>query len=178
MLKKITYLIVLVSAIITVSCRSTKNTVETHTSTVNDSIRLSSLIVTDTVKSIVKTIYVPAIANLNIDSPCDSLGNLKPVNITTSAGNFKATIKSIGNKLKISVQELDSLVSVNTNLKITSTSKDSIIRNLKSKIIDIKKTKKVKYRPTKLTWIFLIWALISTALLFRSKIPFLKFLPF
>ena len=150
------YLIILVFAIITFSCRSTKNTVETHTSTVNDSIRLSSLIVTDTVKSIAKTIYVPAVANLNIDNPCDSLGNLKPVNVTTSAGNFKATITSIGNKLKVNVKEIDSLVSVNTNLKITSKSKDSIIRNLKSKIIDTKKSKKTIYKPPFWAWISIV----------------------
>lgn len=71
-------------------------------------VRKDSIVVKDSL------VYIPTIANtpIYLENPCkllcDSLGNLKNVNITTSKGGLKSTVKTLGNGL-IFECETDSL---------------------------------------------------------------------
>lgn len=161
------YLIIILSIFI-ISCSSTKVTTETHTLVKKDSTKISHIEKKDSIRIVEKIVYLPAKAGLVVDNPCDSLGNLKPINISTSAGNFKATITSQGNKLKLNIKEIDSLVSVKDKILVIKTKQDSVIASLKEKIKDIKETIIIKYRPTKWTYIFFIWDILATLLIFYS----------
>lgn len=71
-------------------------------------VRKDSIVVKDSL------VYIPTIVNtpIYLENPCkllcDSLGNLKNVNITTSKGGLKSTVKTLGNGL-IFECETDSL---------------------------------------------------------------------
>ncbi|MFZ2432516.1 MAG: hypothetical protein WAW57_15360 [Lutibacter sp.] len=91
------FLIILLSFLL-IGCKSNKNTVETHST---DTIRIEKII----------KITPAQLNNLVIESPCDSLGNLKPFNYSFGSENNKTTVKTLKNTIVIE-QNLDSLKSV------------------------------------------------------------------
>lgn len=91
------FLIILL-AFLLIGCRAKKITLNTHST---DTIRIEKIIK-----------ITPAQLNrLTIESPCDSLGNLKPFNYSFGNGNNKTSLKSINNTI-IVTQNLDSIKQV------------------------------------------------------------------
>ncbi len=85
-------------AISLIGCKAKTITIETHTT---DTLR---------VEKIVR--IIPAQLNsLVIDSPCDSLGNLKPFMYSFGTNNNKLSIKAKNNTIYVT-QDLDSVKSV------------------------------------------------------------------
>jgi hypothetical protein len=91
------FLIILL-AFLLIGCKTKKNTVETHST---DTIRIEKII----------KITPAQLNSLTIDSPCDSLGNLKPFSYSFGSDKNKTTVKTLKNTIYIE-QNLDSLKSV------------------------------------------------------------------
>ena len=73
---------------------------------------ISETIKTDTIyKSEIIKITPSRLSSLNIESPCDSLGKLKPFFYTLGSGNDKIIVKTIDNTISVE-QNLDSVKSV------------------------------------------------------------------
>jgi len=130
--------------IILSGCRTKYKTIET---TKTDTLR---------VEKIVK-INVPQIQTVTIESPCDSLGNLKPINYTNTSGKVKTTLKSIKNNLVMEVN-IDSIV-------------DSLEKEYKSKTKTvIQKEKVIKYKNRSWAWYSLIFNLLALGWIFRKPL--------
>ena len=124
---KLTIVFLLFLAIILLSgCRTKYKTVET---TKTDTL---------TVEKIVK-INVPQIQTVTIESPCDSVGNLKSINYTNTSGKVKTSLKSIKNDLVLEVN-IDSII-------------DSLEKEYKSKTKTVIQKEKIIVTKTP-TWAF------------------------
>jgi ABC-type uncharacterized transport system auxiliary subunit len=113
---------------------------------------------TDTIKtsSIIK-IREPQLTGLTIDSPCDSLGQLKPFIFTYGNDNDKKTVKSIDNKLVIiDDKKADTTKTVEKERISISEEKETII----------------KYKTPKWVWYSLLVNLLAGIWIFRK--PLLK----
>lgn len=120
------------------SCRAKTITIETHTT---DTLR---------VEKIVK--ITPAqLNNLVIDSPCDSLGNLKPFNYSFGNGKNKTTVKTIKNAIVVE-QNLDSIKSVWEKEYKAKTSTSEIV--------------KVKYKTP--AWVWKVIAFLLLVILIET----------
>ena len=91
-------LLIILLAFLLIGCKTKKNMVETHST---DTIRIEKII----------KITPEQLNSLTIDSPCDSLGNLKPFSYSFGNENNKTTVKTLKNTIYIE-QNLDSLKSV------------------------------------------------------------------
>ena len=70
---------------------------------------------TDTIfKEKIVTITEPVFNDVIIKEPCDSLGNLKPINYTTSSGKVKVVLKSVRDTLYLTTN-VDSIVDSRVN---------------------------------------------------------------
>ena len=98
MKKPIIIFIIIILIAISYSCKAKINTVETHST---DTIRIEKIV----------RITPAQINSLKIDSPCDSLGNLKPFFYTLYRGKDKLIVKTIDNNIYIE-QNLDSIKEV------------------------------------------------------------------
>ena len=115
---------------------------------------------TDTIyKEKIVKITEPIINEVIIEQPCDSLGNLKPINYTTNAGKVKVVLKSIRDTLYLTTN-VDSIV-------------DSRIKDYKSSYKAEKiEIVKVKYKNKKIMWYSLLLNLLLLGWIFRK--PLLK----
>ena len=119
---------------------------------------------TDTIKtSAVIKIRAPQLNNIEIERPCDSLGNLKPFKYTFGTGNNKTVLKAVNDTIYLE-QNIDSIV----NSKIDTYKASSV----KEKEILI------QYKTPKLFWYLLIYSILLTVWTLRKFIPYLKLLPF
>jgi hypothetical protein len=109
------FLIILL-AFLLIGCKAKIKTVETHST---DTVRVEKII----------KITPSQINNLTIDTPCDSLGNLKPFNYTFGSDKNKTTVKTLNNTIYIE-QNLDSIKSIwekEQNKSTFTSSKSEII---------------------------------------------------
>jgi len=119
---------------------------------------------TDTIKtSAVIKIRAPQLNKIEIERPCDSLGNLKPFKYTFGTGKNKTTLKAVNDTIYLE-QNIDSIV----NSKIDTYKASSV----KEKEILI------QYKTPKLFWYLLIYSILLTVWTLRKFIPYLKLLPF
>jgi len=91
------FLIILI-AFLLIGCKAKIVTIETHTT---DTLRIEKII----------KITPQQLNSLVIDSPCDSLGNLKPFIYSFGSKENKTTVKTLKNTIVIE-QNIDSLKSV------------------------------------------------------------------
>jgi len=129
-------------------------------------------------------ITLPSDIGIEIDNPCDSLGNLKPINATIGSGKSKTTLYSIGNRMFLN-HKTDSLK--NYYEKYYHSKYESDSTRFEQKLISITKELKeqvtVKYFIPKWVWWVLGSYLLLIAYLFGSKwlkttFPILKLIPF
>lgn len=80
-----------------------------------------------------------------LKSPCDSNGNLKPINIVTKKNGLKSTIKSVGNDLHVNC-DADSLQELVTTLLIEN-------NILHSEIIEVPTCHKTHKTDNDIFWI-------------------------
>jgi len=108
-----------------------------------------------------------------LQSPCDSNGNLKPINTTTKKNGIKTTIKSVGNNLQVN-SNLDSLMEVNKLLTIEN-------NILHSEIKEVPVCYKEHITDNDVFWIkvgkWLFWILIGYILLRILKLYLKKTFP-
>ena len=129
-------------------CKSKIKLVETHTS--------------DTIyKTEIVRITEPVFNEVFIESPCDSLGNLKPINIVTNTPKAKVTLKSVKNDLILEVN-IDSIVDRRINEFKSSYRAEKI------------ETTVIKFKNKKLLWQSLILNILFLGWIFRK--PLFKFL--
>jgi len=118
---------------------------------------------TDTIKtSAVIKIRAPQLNNIEIEHPCDSLGNLKPFKYTFGTGNNKTVLKAVNDTIYLE-QNIDSIVNSKIDTYKSSNEKES------------KKT--IQYRIPKWCWYLLIYSILLTVWTLRKFIPYLKLLP-
>ena len=88
---------------------------------------------TDTIyKTEIVKVSEPVFNEVFIESPCDSLGNLKPINIVTHTPKAKVVLKSVKNNLKLEVN-IDSIVDSRVNeFKSSHKSEKQIITEYKT----------------------------------------------
>jgi len=142
---KLTIVFFLFLAIILLSgCRTKYKTIET---TKNDTLR---------VEKIVK-INVPQIQTVTIESPCDSLGNLKPINYINTTGKVKTSLRSVNNALLLEVN-IDSIQEV-WEKEYKS----------KSKTV-IQKEKVIVYKNRSWAWYSLIFNFLALGWIFRKPL--------
>ena len=145
--KSFKYIAVIVLAVTLLSCKSKKVYVETHT--------------TDTIykKEVIK-IDKPQLNSIVVESPCDSLGNLKPINYVLSSNKVRTVLKTIDNKIYIE-QNVDSIV----NSKIS----EYVAKQKTHKEVIIKyKIPKWCYYSLLITLLLLVWT-------FRKFVPILRY---
>ena len=131
-----------------VGCKSQIKLVETHS--------VDTIFKTEIIK-----ITEPVFNEVFIESPCDSLGNLKPINIVSNNSKAKVSLKSVKNDLILTV-DIDSIV-------------DSRVEEFKASFKSEKKeTTVIKYKNKKLMWYSLSLNLLLLAWIFKS--PALKLL--
>ena len=115
---------------------------------------------TDTIK-ITKIIKVTpkSLNELVIESLCDSLGNLKPINYTNTQGKVKTIIKTVNNTLYVEVD--------------TDSIREIAVKEYKSSITDKVQVTEItkKYIP-KWVWYVLIYSILASVWIFRK--PLLK----
>lgn len=127
-----------------VGCKSKIKLVETHS--------------TDTIyKTEVVKITEPVFSEVFIEKPCDSLGNLKPINIVSTTGKVTTSLKSVKNDLILEVN-VDSIV-------------DSRVEEFKStyKTESVKETI-IKTKVPKWAWYSLILNALLLVWTFRKLI--------
>jgi len=112
---------------------------------------------TDTIfKEKVVTITEPIFNEVLIEKPCDSLGNLKPINVVSTTGKAKVSLKSVKNDLILEVN-VDSIV-------------DSRVKEYKSSYKAEKiEVVKIKYKNKKLMWYSLLFNLLLLGWIFRKR---------
>lgn len=134
-----------------VGCKSTKKTIETHS--------------TDTIyKSEVIKVTPQRLNELVIKDPCNEVGELMPFFFTVNNGNDKIVVKSIHDTIYVS-QKVDSTVqktSSEKEIKTTTSNAEEVI---------------VKYRMPKWCWYLLLYSILITAYVFRRFIPYLNLIP-
>ena len=91
-------ILIFLLAFLLIGCKSKKNTIETHST---DTVRIEKIV----------RITPAQLNSLVIESPCDSLGNLKPFRYSFGSGNNKTTVKTLKNTIYIS-HNLDSIKQV------------------------------------------------------------------
>ena len=115
---------------------------------------------TDTIyKTEIVKVSEPVFNEVFIESPCDSLGNLKPINIVTQTPKAKVTLKSVKNNLKLEV-DIDSIVDSRVNEFKSSYKKEKQI------ITEYKTPGWIK----KVLKISLLLNLLGTGWIFRSPL--------
>ena len=111
---------------------------------------------TDTIfKSEIIKITPARLNQLTIDSPCDSLGKLKPFNYTLSSGNDKIIVKTLHNTIYVE-QNLDSIKQVwKKEYESHIDTKDTVVR------VEVKNP---------LNFYLLLYSIVITMWVFRSPL--------
>ena len=121
---------------------------------------VSEIIKTDTIyKEKVIKITPSRLNSLTVESPCDSLGKLKPFNYTLGSGNDKIIVKTLHNTIYVE-QNLDSI-------------KEVYEKEYRSKLDSNKKEIEVPYIP-KWVWYSLVLNLLLLVWIFRN--PLIRFI--
>jgi len=125
-------------------CRTKYKTIETHS--------------TDTIyKEKIIKINVPTTNTITIESPCDSLGNLKPINYINTTGKVKTSLRSFNNALVLEVN-IDSIQEV-WEKEYKSKLKTSVI-----------KEKVIVYKNRSWAWYSLIFNFLALGWIFRKPL--------
>ena len=121
------------------------------------------------------TIYVEKVVKINvpqtqiveIESPCDSLGVLKP---------FKTVLQS--DKVNVSIVSKDGKLTATINLdSIKEVYKKEFQSSISNKT-DSKEVTITRYRVPKWCWFVIGYAIVITVWKFKKFIPYLNMLPF
>lgn len=147
--------ILLICFLLLVSCRSKKEVVDHRTEKQIDTVTVVNHIKDTVYKEVVIERTRPVYTETVIEKPCDSLGNLRPVNTVIGSGANKSSVISKDGKLYIS-QYLDSTTQAK-ELEMRSRFKQDSINTRKELVKELSKTtiKKVYVYPW---WIYLVIA--------------------
>lgn len=148
--------IILLTFILLVSCKTKQITV-TETEYVHDSIYIDR----------VEKIIVPQTQIVEIDKPCDSLGNLKPFKTVLKSDKVNVTVEAKNGVLRAEI-DLDSI-------------KEVYQKEFESKLSDKSKVSETiitRYRIPKWCWWLILYAVLMTIWKFKKYIPYLNLLPF
>ena len=148
-MKKLIFIISIL--LVLFSCKTkqkiTENTVE-------------KIIVKDSIIYKDRIVIKPGIKDtIKIQSPCDSVGQLKPVYAKIKSNNGVVTIKNVDGDLDITVDIKESVDSSSTTLN--STDKQHFVKEVKSNVT-------VKYVWTKWTYILLIIAVLEFFIIIKG----------
>ena len=141
--------IILLISLLFISCKSTKTT---DTTIVKDSIRTSTQL----------NIIKGGVNLMRFESPCDSLGNLRPIFYNSSLGSLKTTIQSDKGSILIKQEQKP-----DTIYKEKLVYKDKLI--YKDKLVEVEK----RYIP-KWVWYNLALSILLIGWTFRRFIPALN----
>ena len=111
-----------------IGCSSTKSVVQTTNTVKKDSSATFHSEKHDSIHNLEKIVYIPVTADVNLGNPCDSVGNLKPIDLTSKIGNYKATISTLNNKLQINIAQIDTIVSRYEFLKLRIKKRIALIK--------------------------------------------------
>lgn len=136
--------------LVVVSCKPKQVYLETHSI---DTIKVKEVI----------TIQPSQLNQLIIDTPCDSLGKLKPINYTFGTDNDKTTVKTTHNKLIIA-QKKDSVISTEKETATISKTTSASV--------------KIKYKYPKWIWYSLGFNLLVLLYILKKFTSIFNFLPF
>ena len=148
--------IILIFLLLLVGCK-TKQVTVTKTEYVRDTIFKEKIV----------KINVPVTQFVEVESPCDSLGVLKP---------FKMVLQS--DKVNVTVQSKDGKLTAEINL---DSIKQVAVKEYKSHNSVKVETKEViitKYRLPSWFWWAMAYAILMTVWKFKKYIPYLNMLPF
>jgi len=143
-------LIVISIVLLLFSCRAKKEYI--HTTSI-DTIRIEKII----------KITPAQLNSIKIDSPCDSLGNLKPFNYTFTSDKVKTTLKATNDTIYLE-QNIDSLLDIREKeVRKSIKTKDKLI---------------IKYKTPRWIWYSVLLNILLLLYISKRFIPFLKLLPF
>jgi len=148
-------ILAIIIILLIVSCRSIKTK---DTSIIKDSINEKTQV----------TLIKSSVGLAKIQKPCDDDGNLRPIFYESSSGGLKTTVKDENGSILIKQEQKQ-----DTIYKEKLVYKDKLI--YKDKIVEVEVTPSWNYKVMGTQTIII---LLLLALLFRKKIPLLKFLPF
>lgn len=158
---KKSFITALILLSVSFGCRTTKESTKSTEIIKKDSI-VYNLIEKDSIVHRIKEIITPSNnTQINLKNPCDSLGNLKPMDFKTSVGKSKLKIIFKDNEIKIEAIN-DSIKEIYESKFIhKEKQKDSIIKSLKEKNLELVKiTKKSGFN-----WWFLASILFNILLI-------------
>jgi len=143
-------LIVISIVLLLFSCRAKKEYI--HTTSI-DTIRIEKII----------KITPAQLNSIKIDSPCDSLGNLKPFSYTFTSDKVKTTLKATNDTIYLE-QNIDSLLDIREKeVRKSIKTKDKLI---------------IKYKTPRWIWYSVLLNILLLLYISKRFIPFLKLLPF
>ena len=142
-------ILIILLALLFLSCRSTKTT---DTTIIKDSIRTSTQL----------NIIKGGVNLMRLESPCDSLGNLRPIFYESLLGSLKTTIQSDKGSILIEQEQKQ-----DTIYKEKLVYKDKLI--YKDKLVEVEK----RYIP-KWVWYNLALSVLLIGWTFRRFIPALN----
>ena len=144
--------LLIITLLVLVSCKPTKTIVKTET--IHDTIYKEKII----------KISVPVTSFVEVEKPCDSLGNLKP---------FKTVIKT--KKIYVTVEGKDNVITAKINL---DSIKQSTIKEFRSNFKETTHKEVItKYKVPKWAWWLLAANVLYIVYRLRKFIPYLKLLP-
>ena len=146
-------IILLIAVVFLTGCKAKQNTI-IKTEVVRDSIFIDKVV----------KIKVPSVQLVEVEKPCDSLGNLKP---------FKTVIKT--EKVFVKVQGKDNVITAEINL---DSIKEATVKEYKSKNVE-KHHKEIiiKYKVPKWCWWLLGVNIAYLLYILRRRIPYLNLIP-
>lgn len=151
-MKKKTLLIAV--AILTIGCATKKTVTITEKEFIRDTVFKDKLI----------KIQVPVKQVVEIEKPCDSLGNLKDFSQVVETDNVRVVVRTVNNTIRAEVN-LDSIKSATINE----------YKALNSDKTTVKEVEIVRYKTN---WFWIILAVTMTLWKFKKYIPYLNLLPF
>lgn len=145
-MKNLIFTVTIIFSISFIGCKPTKTVTDTTSIIKKDSIVYNIVTKDSTVIKIKEVITPSNNTSINLKNPCDSLGNLKPIDFNTTVGKSKLKIIFKDNEIKIEAIN-DSIKSIyESKLVYKEKSKDSIIKSLKIENRElIQKTTKTKF---------------------------------
>lgn len=169
-MRQLLFLIVLLIAVS--SCRSTKTvtttTTKDSTSVIDEKVRVR---VDTFYKEKIIKINVPTESQVQLDNPCDSLGNLKPINTSIGSGTSKSWIFTKDGKLYLKQQTEESRSEFEKTYKAKYV-QDSLRfeRQKKMETSQVKETTKIVYRTPQWAWYVLVALIGFIVYTFRGVI--------
>jgi hypothetical protein len=159
---KKSFITALILLSVSFGCRTTKESTKSTEIIKKDSI-VYNLIKKDSIIHIIKQIITPSNnTQINLRNPCDSLGNLKPMDFGTTVGKSKLNIIFKDNEIKIEAIN-DSIKEIyESKFTYKERQNDTIIKSLKEKNSELVKiTKKSSFN-----WWFLASILLNILFIF------------